>query len=132
MIRAFLRAVWGFLTSRWLWSLIGLACLGLIVWMFGPLLGARRARPLEGETARLVTIGVLVLLWLLWAVLRWRRAARANRLFVTELAAPEPKPFDPTAEGVAAVGARVRGRCWASSSAASSAASASCARCPGT
>jgi len=106
VIRAFLRAVWRVLTSRWLWSLIGLGCLGLIVWMFGPLLGFGDLRPLDGETPRLAVIAGLALLWLLWAVLRWRRAVRANRLFVTELAAPEPQAFDPAAEGVAAVGAR--------------------------
>ncbi len=109
MIGAFFRAIWAFLTSRWLWSLIGLACLALIVWMFGPLLGLGDLRPLQGETARLGVIAGLVFLWLLWAILRWRRAARANRLFVAELSAPEPAPFDPAAEGVAAVNARFQG-----------------------
>ena len=101
-----LRLLWAFLTSRWLWSLIGLALLATIVWLFGPLVSIGTARPLAGELARLGLILGFVLLWLLWIILARRRAMRANRLFVAELAVPEVKPHDPAAEGVAAVGAK--------------------------
>ena len=55
---------------------------------------------------RLGIIVGFVLLWLIWLILAQRRAIRANRLFVSELAVPEAKPHDPAAEGVAAVGAK--------------------------
>ena len=46
-----LRLLWAFLTSRWLWSLIGIALLGAIVWLFGPLVSVGTVRPLAGEIA---------------------------------------------------------------------------------
>ena len=49
---AVLRFLWAVLTSRWLWSLIGIALLGAIVWLFGPLVAIGTARPLAGEIAR--------------------------------------------------------------------------------
>ena len=103
---AVLRFLWAVLTSRWLWSLIGIALLGAIVWLFGPLVGIGTARPLAGEIARLGVILAIVLIWLVWIILAQRRAIRANRLFVSELVVPEVKPHDPSAEGVAAVGAK--------------------------
>jgi type VI secretion system protein ImpL len=101
-----LRAIWAFFTSRWLWTFLGVVCLAAIIWLFGPFVGFGEARPFEGELARLVLILSLLLLWLIWLVLAYRRAIRANRLFVTELAVPEPEPVDAAAEAVAAVGAR--------------------------
>lgn len=101
-----LRAILALLTSRWLWSAIGLACLAALVWIFGGYLAFGAVKPLASETARLGLIAALVLLWLLWVILRQRRAIRANRLFVTELAVRETKPADPGAEAIAAVAAR--------------------------
>ena len=92
-----LRWLWAVLTSRWLWSLIGLALVGTIIWLFGPLVAIGTARPLAGELARLGAIVGLFLIWLLWVILARRRAMRANRLFVAELAVPEVKPYDPAA-----------------------------------
>lgn len=101
-----LRGLWAILSSRWLWSAIGLICLSALIWVFGPLLALGQARLLEGETARLATIAVLVGLWLLWIILRQRRAIRANRLFVSELTVREAKPAAPGEEALAAVRAR--------------------------
>ena len=101
-----LRTLWALLTSRWLWSAIGLACLAVLIWVFGRFLAFGPYHPLAAETARLGLIGGLVLLWLLWIILRQRRAIRANRLFVTELAVQETAPAKPGADAVAAVAAR--------------------------
>ena len=101
-----LRTLWALLTSRWLWSAIGLACLAVLIWVFGGFLAFGPYHPLAAETARLGLIGGLVLLWLLWIILRQRRAIRANRLFVTELAVQETAPAKPGADAVAAVAAR--------------------------
>ena len=102
---AFLRLLRAFFTSRWLWTFLGLACLALLVWFFAPFVRFGEAEPFVSETVRLGIVAGLFLLWLVWMILARRRAARANRLFVTELAAPPPPP-DPDAEAVAAVGAR--------------------------
>lgn len=100
-----LRAIWAILASRALWTTIGVVCLAALIWLFGPLLAFGTVRPLEGETARLATIAALVVLWLVWIILRQRRAIRANRLFVTELAVQESRA-DPGGDAVAAVRAK--------------------------
>lgn len=100
------RALRAFLGSRWLWRAIGLALLGLLVWAFGPLLGFGAARPLASPEARLGIALALALGWLAWLILARRRAIRANRLFVSDLAEPAPRAPDAAAEGVAAVNAR--------------------------
>ena len=131
---AILRFLWAFLTSRWLWTLIGLAL------PRGDHLDVRPARRRRAAPARSPSEIVAarrsspacVILWLVWLIIAQRRAIRANRLFVAELAAPEAKPLDPAAEGVAAVGAsfqEVHGRAQAPQARRPQ---ASCARCPGT
>ncbi len=58
--------------SRWSLSLIGVALVALLVWMFGPLLP-----PLEGWPARLAVVVVLLLLWLgINLALDWRARRR--------------------------------------------------------
>ena len=92
-----LRFLWAFLTSRWLWTLIGLALLSLIVWMFGPLVGVGDAGPSQRDRAPRPD-RALVLVWLVWLILAQRRAIRANRLFVSELAAPASEAAAPGEE----------------------------------
>ena len=101
-----LRILWAFLTSRWLWTFIGLALLGALIWLFGPLVAVGEAKPFAAPEVRIAIIAALFIVWLVWLIVAQRRAIRANRLFVAELAVPEAKPHDPAAEGVAAVGAR--------------------------
>ena len=111
-----LRILWAFLTSRWLWTFIGLALLGAHDLALRPA-GRLRHAPARSprEVARLGDHRrPRSSLWLVWLILAQRRAIRANRLFVAELAVPEAKPLDPAAEGVAAVGAQVPGDAWPS------------------
>ncbi|TPE49104.1 type VI secretion system membrane subunit TssM [Amaricoccus solimangrovi] len=98
------RVLKAILTSRWLWTFIGLALIGGLIWFFGALVSFGSVAPLADPAARLGAIAVLFILWLVWMILAQRRAIRANRLFVAELAAPEP--LAPEDEAVAAVGAR--------------------------
>ncbi|TIT44996.1 MAG: type VI secretion system membrane subunit TssM, partial [Mesorhizobium sp.] len=54
-----------------------------------------------------VIIALLVIFWLIWLIVAQRRAIRANRMFVAEIAAPTvEKPLSPGEENVAAVGAK--------------------------
>lgn len=101
------RILWAFITSRILWTLIGLALLSLLIWIFGPIVRVGNATPFESETVRLGMIAGLVILWLIWMILAQRRAIRANRLFVAEIAPPvEERKLGPGEENVAAVGAK--------------------------
>src|SRR5690606_19439607 len=96
---------WSVLTSRWLWTLIGLVLISLIIWVFGPIVRFGSMAPFASETVRIVMIAILVVLWLIRLIVLQRRAIMANRMFVAELAAPVEKP-QPTAgeQSVAAVG----------------------------
>ncbi|MCO5066547.1 MAG: type VI secretion system membrane subunit TssM [Rhizobiaceae bacterium] len=106
-----LRFIWAVLTSRILWMLIGLALLSLLIWVFGPIISVGSAQPLADDTVRIVVIAALVILWLIWMIVAQRRAMRANRMFVQEIAAPAPEPAAPSPgeESVAAVGAKFQG-----------------------
>ncbi|WP_192256012.1 type VI secretion system membrane subunit TssM [Mesorhizobium caraganae] len=102
-----LRFLWAVLTSRFLWTLIGLALLSLIIWVFGPIVRVGDYVPMATETVRIVIIALLVIFWLIWLIVAQRRAIRANRMFVAEIAAPvEEKRLSPGEENVAAVGAK--------------------------
>ena len=98
-----MRAFFRFLISRTLWTLIGLAVLCALIWLFGPLVSFGEATPLESPLARGIAIGAILILYLLRVLFRQIRAARANREFVTELAQPESEPLAPGSENVAEV-----------------------------
>ncbi|WP_439502135.1 type VI secretion system membrane subunit TssM [Aminobacter ciceronei] len=105
-----LRFLWSVLTSRWLWTLIGLTLLSLIIWIFGPIVAVGQSTPFASETVRMALIAGLVILWLIWLILAQRRAIRANRMFVAEIAAPPvQKPLTAGEQSVAAVGAKFQG-----------------------
>src|SRR6202020_3136652 len=53
-----MRAVLRFLGSRWFLSFIGIALLGVLVWLFGPFLSF-----LESWIARAIVIVVMLLIW---------------------------------------------------------------------
>lgn len=102
-----LRFIWSVLTSRWLWTLIGLMLLSAIIWFFGPLVSVGDFAPLSSETVRIIVIAALVVLWLIRLIVVQRRAILANRMFVAEIAAPVEKAApSPGEESVAAVGAK--------------------------
>ncbi|MFB2606430.1 type VI secretion system membrane subunit TssM, partial [Rhizobium phaseoli] len=105
---AIFRFLWAFLTSRWLWTFIGLILLSLIVWIFGPIVSVGDSAPFASEIVRLVIIGLLFLVFIIWWVAARRRAMRANRLFVSEIAPQPEAPPSPAEEGVAAVGVKFR------------------------
>jgi type VI secretion system protein ImpL len=83
-----LKAIFRFLFSRKLWIFIGVVLLCALIWQFGPLLAFGTAQPLADELNRLIAIAAVLLIWLFSVLIGQLRAARKNRLFVTELAAP--------------------------------------------
>lgn len=104
---AVLRLLFAVLTSRTLWTLIGLLILSGLIWIFGPIVSVGPYEPFADETVRLAVIAGLFILWLIGLLLAQRRAFKANRVFVAEIAKPEPKkPASASEESVAAVGAK--------------------------
>ncbi|MEX8499196.1 type VI secretion system membrane subunit TssM [Leptothrix ochracea] len=74
-----------------LFALIVLLLLALLIWFGGPLLGLGNAHPLDAESHRWISIGVLTVLtlgWLAWGA--WR-ARRKNKAVVDQLLAPPPQ-----------------------------------------
>ena len=67
-----------FFKRRGVLVFIGLVLLSLLIWYGGPYLAFAEFKPLESVLARLIAIGVLVALWVLSALLKKLRAARAS------------------------------------------------------
>ncbi len=104
------KAIFGLLFSRLLWTLIGITLICLVIWFYGALLQFGTVVPLATPIARIILIGLIVIAWLVSVLLRQLRAARANRMFVTELAGPaEPPPAAPGEENVAEVHEKFQG-----------------------
>ncbi|MDK8874864.1 type VI secretion system membrane subunit TssM [Paracoccus sp. SSJ] len=92
-----LKAIFRFFLSRGFWTFVGLALLAAAIWFYGPLVSVGEAAPLESAEVRALCLGAILVLWLLILLVGQIRAARRNRMFVTELAAPPPLPDAPDA-----------------------------------
>ncbi len=90
------------LTNRWFISILGLLFLAAAIYIAGPLLGFGDSRPLESQTARIITILVVFVIWMLRQMLSIIKANRANKEMVESIVdddgAAEP---DRSAEEVA-------------------------------
>ncbi len=94
-----MRAVLRFLGSRWFLSFIGIALLGVLVWLFGPFLSF-----LESWIARAIVIVVMLLIW--GGVNFWldrRRKKNENALVEGVTAAQTDTTASASAEEVAAM-----------------------------
>jgi len=98
-----IKTILRFLISRRLWVFVGVVLLCALIWQFGPLLAFGDLHPLDDELNRLITIGAVIILWLLSILIRQLRAARKNRMFVTELAAPKEVATRPGEANLAAI-----------------------------
>ncbi len=74
-----------FFTNRWFISVLGLIALCVLIYLAGPLIGIGSSRPLESVNARLITILVVVILWMLNHLRKALRANRANKQMVESL-----------------------------------------------
>ncbi len=94
-----MRAVLRFLGSRWFLSFVGIALLGMLVWLFGPFLSF-----LESWIARAIVIVVMLLIW--GGVNFWldrRRKKNENTLVEGVTAAQTDTTASASAEEVAAM-----------------------------
>ena len=102
-----MKSILKFFTNRWFLSVLGLAAISALIYLAGPLLGFGNSRPLESVNARLITILLVVVLWMLNQLRKALRANRANKQMVESLVeddgATEP---DRSAEEVETLGKR--------------------------
>ncbi len=91
-----MKKVLGWIFNRWTLGAVLLFALSLIIWFVGPLVAIGELRPLDTERSRWITIGVLVLLFVLWAVISIWRARRGNEVVVNQLlSAPQGEARTP-------------------------------------
>ncbi|MEM7047297.1 MAG: type VI secretion system membrane subunit TssM [Pseudomonadota bacterium] len=65
--------------SRWVVSFIGVVLVGILLWLFAPLVAFGESRPLESVTARVLTIVILILVWMVINLLLSWRAHRIDQ-----------------------------------------------------
>ena len=76
-----MKKIIGILKQRWLITLFGVVAIALFIWYLGPLFGFGQSRPFEAESHRLITIGILFLIWALsWVVMFWRARRRDSEM----------------------------------------------------
>ncbi len=80
------KKLFGWLANRWVISILGILILCALIWFLGPLVAIAGVEPLAGEQARLLTIIIVVLVWLLHNLIMLLRARRTNRQVLDELA----------------------------------------------
>ena len=80
-----LSAILLFLTSRWFFILLGLAAVAVLIWVGGPYLTIGGKQPLLPVLNRLLTIGGIVLLVVLFEGFKFWRARQANKKMIEGL-----------------------------------------------
>ncbi|MEM9762334.1 MAG: type VI secretion system membrane subunit TssM, partial [Pseudomonadota bacterium] len=80
-------------------SLIWVVALAVVIWLYGGELVLGGIQPLGPTLNRLIAIGVIVLAWLIWTLISWRRSRRAESAMIDDLAeSPELRAKAETAE----------------------------------
>lgn len=105
-----MKKVLGWIFNRWTLGAVLLIALSLVIWIIGPMISIAEWRPLDTERSRWITIGVLVLLFVLWAALSVWRARRGNNKVVDQLLAAPPPGAGPATAQESADMAAVRQR----------------------
>ena len=96
-----MRKLFGLIFNRLVISVLGIILLALLIWFVGPLIAVAGFQPLLGETARMIAILVVFLIWgirNLWVALR---AKKTNTQVISELSQAAPEPEDTGAEPAA-------------------------------
>ncbi len=105
-----MKKVLGWIFNRFTLGAVLLIALSLVIWIIGPMIAIGDLRPLDTERSRWITIGILALLFVLWAALSVWRARRGNNKVVDQLLAAPPPGAAPATPQESADLAAVRGR----------------------
>ena len=97
----------GITRTHWFRTGFGVAVLIILVWFFGPLLAIGQFHPFDSEIARLITIVVLVLLWVLENLLHILNDKKKEKKLAEAVTEPDPHAAE-SAEEVAVLGTRLK------------------------
>ncbi len=86
-----MKAIFGIFTRRWFLLTLAVVLLSLVLWYGGPYLAFGSMRPLDTVTERLVAIGLLIVLIVLWTVLGKLKAKRAANQLAKDMTAGAEK-----------------------------------------
>ena len=75
-----------FFTNKWFIQFLGITALCLLIWFVGPLLSIANNAILESVSARMISISVIVLFWVVIVLFTQIKAYRANAQMVDDLA----------------------------------------------
>jgi type VI secretion system protein ImpL len=93
--------------SHWFSTGFGVAVLIILVWFFGPLIAIGQFHPFDSQVARLITIGVLILLWVLVNLLHILSDKKKEKKLTAAVAEPDPNAAA-SAEEVAVLATRLK------------------------
>lgn len=90
-------------------TLIWVGAIAAIIWIFGPRLSLMGSQPLVSVRNRLIAIGVVVLIWAIWALVSWLRARRREAALIDDVAeSPEARAAAEARDEVAELRERLR------------------------
>ena len=95
--------------SKWVRTLLGFIFLSVLIWFFGPLLGIGQMHPFDSQTARIIAIAVLMVIWLVMNLVRELSHAKKDKgLANAVVEAPPDADKTASAEEVAALQGRLK------------------------
>jgi type VI secretion system protein ImpL len=95
------------LRSYWFNTLFGVVVLAILIWFFGPMLAIGQVHPFDSEMARLIAIGVLLVLWVVVNVLHVLRARHKDKQLIDQVVAPDASAIA-SAEEIALLSERLK------------------------
>ncbi|AHG20954.1 type VI secretion system protein ImpL [Chania multitudinisentens RB-25] len=81
-----LNAIITFITSRFLWGIVGVGSISMIIWFIGPYVAVGDYRPLESTGNRQIAIAIIAGIWLLFRLIAAAWRARRNRQMLGQMA----------------------------------------------
>jgi type VI secretion system protein ImpL len=96
-----------FYRSHWFKTGLGVLVLIVLIWFFGPLIGIGQMHPFDSQTARIIVIAALIVLWLIVNLLTMLKASKREKAIVEAVAEPS-KDSAASAEEVAVLSSRLK------------------------
>lgn len=78
-------AIVSFFKKKWVIEAIGIAVFALLIWFVGPLIAIAGSVPLESELSRGMTIGVVVLIWLIYRLIARYLSRKREQQLLSDL-----------------------------------------------
>lgn len=85
-IRSYIEGYLGFLKGGRFWSLIWVVAIAVMIWFYGESVAFGQWRPLESQYNRIIAIGAVVLVWLIYVIVSAVRRRRAEAAMIDAVA----------------------------------------------